>query len=230
MTTRDALLDFCFDGRRPPLAAEFAAWLQDSRRFQAFATEHQAKIRAKLRGVRDEGGMLDLRAELLAALLLLREPSFQVAYEAYAARKQRGPDFTVTYKTHTPFNVEVRRLRSGEWAAAAPHPKLPTVVCDKVGQMPPSTVNLLWLAADGELRTDDVAAALAALRYKAETKDDAFFARQGFAGAGAFLQQVRRLSAIAIRPPETPAVWLNPLARHPAPAAIVQALQRLGPA
>src|SRR6185369_2610002 len=103
---------------------------------------------------RDENGMNDLRAELETAALLLREERFTLEYEKYAALKQRGPDFTVTFKTHTPFNVEVRRIRSLELDdenAEARIGKLMSVLCEKVRQMPPSIVNLLWLVpASGE--------------------------------------------------------------------------------
>lgn len=234
MAYLDELIGYCFDGQQLPLAAEFAQWVQDSRRFRAFAHENRAKIRAKLRSVRDEGGLLDLRAELLAAAVLLREERFQVAYETYAAGRQRGPDFTVTFKTHTPFNVEVRRLRSSEGAGSAeaalagPQGKLMAVICDKIGQMPPSMVNLLWLAVDGELGEDDVTVAMASLRRRADAKDEAFFTHHGFADAASFLQQQRRLSGIVIRQVNAAAVWLNPPARHPAPRELVNALRRLG--
>jgi hypothetical protein len=101
--------------------------------------------------VRDEDGMKDLRAELETALWLLREKRFTLEYEKYAASKQRGPDFTVTFKTHTLFNVEVRRIRSAKLDDAdveARIGKLMAALCDKVRQMPPSIVNLLWLVAE----------------------------------------------------------------------------------
>ncbi len=114
MADLDDLLDYIFDGKQPALYPEFEGWVRGSRRFRAFATSYRGKIRAKLKNVRDEGGMKDLRAELETAALLLREERFTLEYEKYAASKQRGPDFTVTFKTHTPFNVEVRRIRSVE--------------------------------------------------------------------------------------------------------------------
>jgi hypothetical protein len=233
----DELRDSCFDGQTTPLALEFGAWLHASRRFRTFAGEHRTKIRAKVRSVRDTAGMLDLRAELLAAMVLLREERFQVAYETYAAAKQRGPDFTVTFKTHTPFNVEVRRVRRSELpedearaaAAAARNGKLLAVLCDKVGQMPPSIVNLLWLAADGELGEQDVAAAAAGLRALAEAKDEPFFARHG-ATSATFLQQYRRLSGVVAWQHGGIGLWLNPLARHAVPGELANALRRLGQA
>ena len=55
--------------------------------------------------------MLDLRCELCVAYKLLQERKFEVAYEQDGLRKGRAPDFTVTWKTHTVFNVEVKRFR-----------------------------------------------------------------------------------------------------------------------
>ena len=122
------------------------------RRFKAFAISYRTKIRAKLKG-RGRTGIKDVRAELETALLLLRSERFTLEYEKYLASKQRRPDFTVTYKTHTPFNVEVRRIQSIELEQAntdAHLIKLMAVLCEKLGQMPPSVINLLWLTAEHE--------------------------------------------------------------------------------
>ncbi len=242
MTVLKELLDYSFDGSKPALYFEYAGWLRESRRFRAFATAQRDKIRAKLRTVRDEEGMLDLRAELETAVLLLRDERFTLAYESYAASRRRGPDYTVTYKTHTLFNVEVRRIRSAEAAEAdgaagaegadnaesgARTGKLVAVLCDKVGQMPPGIVNLLWLAAQQPLHEADLARAAAALRRRAEGKDDGFFVRRGYANATAFLRQYSRLSGIVVRGPGAIALWPNPLARHKVPPAIATAIQRL---
>lgn len=230
MTTLDALLDSIFEGNPTTLYADFAAWAQESRRFRAFATEHRTKIRAKLRHAHGEGGMQDLRAEIETAALLLREKRFTLEYEKYAAAKGRGPDFTVTYKTHTPFNVEVRRIRGTELDAAdadARKGKLMAVLCDKVGQMPPGNINLLWLAADGDLTEADVIDAATALRLLAERKDEDYFTRRGWESAAAFLRQYRRLSGIVLRAAGQTVPWLNPLAQHKAPPDLVRAIARL---
>src|SRR5690606_31533679 len=127
------------------LYREFDGGVRGSRRYKAFATTYRGKIGSKLKNVRDDAGMKDLRAELETAAILLREERFALEYERYAALKQRGPDFTVTFKTHTPFNVEVRRIRNVELEDADPEAhigKLMAVLCDKVGQMPPGIVNI----------------------------------------------------------------------------------------
>lgn len=230
MTALDDLLDYIFDGKKPALYPDFEGWVQESRRFKAFATTYRAKIRAKLKNVRDEGSMTDLRAELETAAILLREERFTLEYEKYTASKQRGPDYTVTFKTHTPFNVEVRRIRSIELDdedTEAPIGKLMAVLCDKVGQMPPSIVNLLWLIAEREISEADLTHTMATLRQLAERKDEAFFTRRRFESAAAFLKQYRQLSGIVLRQSGANVLWLNSLARHKAPPEIVTAIQRL---
>jgi hypothetical protein len=230
MTTFDALFDDIFDGKKPALYPEFVAWVQESRRFRAFAISHRVKIRTKLRNVRDDAGMRDLRAELETAALLLRDERFTLEYEKYAATKRRGPDFTVTFRTHTPFNVEVRRVRSVESDGEdsdARNEKLMAVLCDKVGQMPPSMVNLLWLSAEREVTEVEVVRVATDLRQRVERKADDFFSRRGFQSAGHFLRQFGQLSGIVLRLSGENAVWLNPLARHKTPPEIVRAIQRL---
>ncbi len=230
MTALDDLLTTIFDGQQPALASEFEVWVRQSRRFKAFATQYRGKIRTKLRNVRDDGGLKDVRAELETAALLLRDERFTVEYETYAAARQRGPDFTVTFRTHTRFNVEVRRVRSLELDdadAEARTAKLMAVLCDKVGQMPPSIVNLLWLIAEPETTEADLNRAVSTLRQLAERKTEDFFTRRGFASAADFLKQYRQLSGIVFHQPHQNTVWLNALARHKPPPDIVTALQRL---
>jgi hypothetical protein len=229
--TRDELLDYIFDGQKPELYPDFEGWLRGSRRFAAFAETYRGKIRAKLKNARDEGGLKDVRAELAIAALLLREERFTLEYEQYAAAKQRGPDFTVTFKTHTPFNVEVRRMRGvelDEGDIEAHTGKLMAVLGDKVGQMPPSIINLLWLLAGQEIPEADLIRATTTLRQLAEGKAEAFFTRRGFESAADFLKRYQRLSGIVLRQSGENAVWLNPLARHKTPPEIVTAIKRLG--
>lgn len=230
MPTLDDLLNEIFDGKRPAFYPEFESWVRTSRRFRTFASAHRVKIRTKLKHARDESGMQDLRAELEAAMLLLRDERFTLDYEKYAASRQRGPDFSVTFKTHTPFNVEVRRIRHADMDAGdadAYTGKLITVLVDKVGQMPPSVVNLLWLAAEGAISEDDLNRVNAALRQMAERKMDEFFSRRGHEGAAEFLRRYAQLSGIVVRQPGGIMIWLNALARHKTPPEIVNALRRL---
>ena len=230
MTALDDLLEDIFDGKKTALYPEFEGWVRRSRRFKTFAINYRGKIRAKLKNVRDEGGMKDLRAELETAALLLREARFTIEYEKYAASRQRGPDFTVTFKTHTPFNLEVRHIRSIELDDGdidARIGKLMAVLCDKVGQMPPSIINLLWLIAEYEISEADLTRAVKTLRQLAEGKAEAFFTQCGFKSASHFFKQYRQLSGIILRQSDKNVLWLNSLARHKAPPEIVTAIQRL---
>jgi hypothetical protein len=230
MTAIDDLLDYIFDNKQPALYAEFASWVKESRRFKAFAIYYRAKIRTKLKSVRDEEGMKELRLELETAMLLLREERFTLEYEKYAASRQRGPDFTVTFKTHTPFNVEVRRIRStelDEGDSDAHIGKLMAVLCDKVGQTQPGIVNLLWLITEREISEADLTRAVTTLRQLADSKNEDFFTRRGFKNATDFLKQYRQLSGIVLRQAGGNMLWLNALARHKAPPEIMTAIQRL---
>lgn len=231
MAEIDDLLADIFDGKKPALYGEFEGWVRGSRRFKTFANTYRTKIRSKLRSLRDEHGANDLRAELETAAILLRESQFALEYEKYAASGGRGPDFTVTFKTHTPFNLEVRRIRGMELDDNGEDDgriaKLMTVLCDKVGQMPPSFVNILWLTAERALSEADLTQAATTLRLMAERKNEDYFTRRGYKNAADFLRQYRQLSGIILRQAGGNIVWLNPLARHQAPPAMVTALRRV---
>ena len=230
MASIDDLLDYIFDGKKSALYLEFKGWVQESRRFKAFATDYRDKIRSKLRNIREESGVKDLRAELETATILLREERFMLEYEKYAASKQRGPDFTITFKTHTPFNVEVRRIRNVELddeSAEARIGKLMAALCDKVGQMPPSIVNLLWLVSEREITEAELTHSVTKLRQLAESKTEDFFTRRGFESATHFLKQYRQLSGIVLRQSSEKVLWLNSLTRHKAPPEVVTAIRRL---
>jgi hypothetical protein len=202
--------------------------MRESRRFKTFVFDYRTKIRAKLKSARDADSMKEVRAELATAALLLREKRFTLEYEKYAAAKQRGPDFTVTFKTHTPFNVEVRHIHSVDSdEPAARLDKLIAVVCEKVGQMPPSIVNLLWLVDEREIAEADLVQAVTTLRNLAEHKDEDFFTGRRFDSAAHFLKQFRQLSGIILYQSGENVVWLNSVARHQAPPDIVRAIQRI---
>lgn len=237
------LLPYIFTNTRLPLAVQFARWVQESPRFRAFAETYRDKIRKKVRGITEAEGYRDLQAELAAAYFLTLERRFSVEYEKYGVGKQRGPDFSITYKTHTRFDVEVTRLRLGQAgeAGAAPEPgKLANTLCAKLEQLLPSMVNVLVLAADdAPKRGDDssvdagqalenwLLSATTLLQGRAERKDDEFFVRRGFLGARDFLRHYNRLSAVRLVAPDAPPVlWLQPQARHPLPPDLATILRR----
>lgn len=101
-----------FDDSPHTLAQPFEDWLTNSKSFALFVQTYQQKIRKKIRMSRDDEERYDLYCELRTAYLLVQEPKFVVAYELYTKQQGRSPDFAVTYRTHTPFHVEVTRLRA----------------------------------------------------------------------------------------------------------------------
>lgn len=234
----DELLAHIFESKSHTLAAQFAIWGASSTRFRTFADRYRDKIRKKVRGTRDQEGLLDLQFELEVAHLLLSERRFAVEYERGGVGKQRGPDYYVTFRTNLPFNVEVKRIRATEADRSAEPPeysRIASTACQKIGQLPAGMLNLLALTSDGVPYQDaDIAAAMLGLRGRAERKDDPFFVRRGFSGAGDFLKQYQRLSAVLFHPHLTPgsrqasSLWLNPLARQRLPDELRNALRRLG--
>jgi len=231
------LLTYIFSGSHYSFAALFAAWLNASPPFKVFAEAQRAKIRKKVQNTRDEETRRDLEAELATAYWLLQERRFTLDYELYGAEKARGPDFTVTFRTRIRFNVEVTRLRRGAAAVppdpAAARPKILNSLCAKLGQMPPSIINVLLLVGDGDTYdAEAVGAAIRLLGDRATHKDDEFFIRRGFTSARDFQRQYARLSAVLFRPlpdagPPAPAtLWLNTQARHPLPSDIAAILQK----
>lgn len=220
------LAPYIFTNTRLPLAVQFAGWVEESPRFRAFAQVYRDKIRKKVRGISDSEGYRDLQAELATAYFLVQEKRFAVEYEKYGLGKQRGPDFSVTYKTHIRFDVEVARVRGG---GSAPEPgKLTGTLTAKLAQLPPSMMNVLVLAADGaESSEDDLAGGLRMLQERVERKDDEYFARRGFVGARDFVRHYSRLSAIRLVTPGAPPVLrLLPQARHPLPPDLANILRR----
>jgi hypothetical protein len=214
------LLTALFGGDRHALSAACAAWMAASRPFRAFLMEHATKIRKKVRQAGNGETLGDLRLEMSAAYhMLTADRRVTLDYEHYLADKTRGPDFTVTFKGHVVFNLEVRRLRT---AAAAR--KLGDVLCEKLRQMPTGAVNVLLVGVDGGAAGDvDCAATARQLVQRAESKEDAYFAARGFRDARDFLRALQRLSAVVVRAgwadaaTAMAALWLNPLAKHPLP-------------
>jgi hypothetical protein len=226
------LVSYIFENRPHPLAPTFEGWLRESRRFKAFAEQYKDKIRRKLRTLPNERARLeDLRFELEVAYRLHREASFMVAYEPGAAHKGRSPDFTVTYKTHTPFNVEATRMQiaptdtSPDTTISPLAYKLIEMMCDKVGQMQPGLINILITTSEREASEDDLKAAMTALRLLAERKVEPFFIGRGFKDAAEFLKQFRNLSAIAYV--KGTSLWLNSLAKHPLSKELTAGVRRV---
>jgi hypothetical protein len=194
VTAVERLAEHLFDpGRDDAMAAELAAWLASSARFRTFAEANRDKIRKKVRTAADPAALRDVRAELQAARLLLTDPRFELAFEAYGSGKL-GPDFTVTYGRGRNFNLEVTRLRRLPSTTVFAAPLLA-----KLRQLPPSAPNVLLVAIEGDTAEAlDVAAATRTLRSRADAKDEAFFTARGFDGARRFYERYLRLGAVLV--------------------------------
>ena len=226
--TDSELLTTIFGGETHPLREACASWIMSSRPFRAFLAENAGKIRKKSRLASDEESLRDVRLEMDAAYHLLADRRVALAYERYLADKMRGPDFTVTFKGHIVFNVEVKRLR-----APLQEGKLGGAICEKLHQMPPSAINVLLVGMDTNAPSElDSAAIIKRLVLRAETKQDSFFSERGFRDARDFLRALQRLSGLLLRPnwydapPSSPILWLNPQARLPLPDDVRKLLQR----
>jgi hypothetical protein len=232
-----ALLNIIFENRQPLWTTEFEQWIRESRRFRAFAETYRDKIRKKLRNAQDDAALKDLYFELETAYRLLQDERMLLEYEKLAQLKQRAPDFTATYRVNTLFNVEVTRLRFPSESKSIDSDEIERVktrklldgVCDKLGQMLPSTINVLLMIAGWEVSQAKLLTTINTLRMRAETKQDSFFTRQGFQDSRDFLKHFQRLSIVFCRGDQerVGVIYINPLARHPIPKELLNALQRL---
>ncbi len=215
-----ALLD---PGRDPALADELARWLASSPRFGAFAEAHEAKIRKKLRGAADAEALRDVRAELLAARLLLADRRLELAFEAYGSARG-GPDFTITFRATRTLNLEITRLRRVPDAAG-----LAGALVAKLRQLPPGTPNVLVVAIDGSSAANvDVEGAVRAVRARADARDEAFLVARGFDGTRAFYDRFLRLGVViawceGAEAEARAAPWVNRSARIAVPDRALEA-------
>ncbi len=183
--------DVVGDANTSGIEDELLAWLAGSPRFRAFVEANRDKIRKKLRTAGDADALRDVRAELLAARLLLAERRVELAFEAYGAGR-RGPDFTLTFRGTRTFNLEVTRLGREPSATA-----LAATILGKLRQLPPSVPNALVVAIDADAADgDELSLAARSLRARADAKDEAFFARAGLDGSRGFYDRYLRLGAV----------------------------------
>ncbi|MGE5334498.1 MAG: hypothetical protein ACM3N4_07350 [Nitrososphaerota archaeon] len=209
-----------------PLAASCQDWAIANPRFAAFLDSYQGKIGKKLRSITDSDGYPDLLAELDVAHRLLADRSFALIYEPFRAEHQRGPDFGVTFKTHTSFTVEVRHLRP---STTAIDQRVAAVLAEKLRQLPASTPNVLALKNEtgSYIAAEHLQTALNGLAAIAQRRDDEACAQRGFAGARDLLRRMERLSAVAVLEPPPEVLYEHPRARHGLPTDLRKALARV---
>lgn len=197
---------------------ELATWLAGLSRFRAFTDANRDKIRKKLRLATDADALLDVRAELLAARLLLVDRHIELAFEPGGATRG-GPDFAVTYRRARAFNLEVTRPRGTN--ASRP-------ILAKLRQLPIGHANVLLLAVPAASASWDVAIAVRDIRSRADAKEEEFFSRRGFAGTRDFYDRFLRLGAVITwsEPTASPGgadAWVNGSVRIPAPERALRA-------
>jgi hypothetical protein len=231
----DESLHYLFDGQPHPLAAEMETWLRSSRRFGAFVTAFQDKIRKKLRVTQDQETLYDLRLELETAYLLLQERALSVAYEPEQSKQGRSPDFAVSFTTSMSFMVEVTRLRDASYSETKDlvvGERLADAICSKLGQLLPQRSNVLIVGGAAlPLRQSELASVMLRIQQRAERDDHALSPRYGFRERADFFRHYQRLSEVLVRSSslravERPVVWVNPQAKHPLPGRVRTVLYR----
>jgi hypothetical protein len=238
MSSSSELFEQIFSTAAPLLTPQVAAWQAAAPRLRSFIETYRDKIRKKVRGAQIDGGLDDVLAELAVAAFLLRDRRLTVEFEKLGVGKARAPDLTVTFKTHTPFHVEVTRLRpagaDGSGGEDALTRKMANTFLAKLSQLQPSAINLLAFVVDEQNDGGHaIEAAVERLRSHALQKDDPFFASRGLVNSRHFQRQQARLSGVILctcTPPAGPrltTLWLNPQARHPIPTELKNVLRAL---
>ncbi|MCG8347893.1 MAG: hypothetical protein MI924_08960 [Chloroflexales bacterium] len=223
--TTNELLPALFGHAEHPLAQQCAGVLDCSAPLRSFAWTHRTKIRKKVRNATNSAITRDLRCDLAVAALLAADRRHTLTYEPLAAANQRGPDFLLPYKDHTPVYVEVSRIRPRVGAARDPHERLAAAIVGKLAQLANDDANLLVLVNDDEsIAPAEISAVVQRLRRKAEAKDDAYFAFRGLEGARAFQHQIVRLSGVMLATPADGSQGLATLlgARRPLPPELAR--------
>lgn len=195
---------------RPALQSDLGNWIEDNPRFGSFISEHQDKVRKKLK-TSDEQARLDVRAELWVAYLILRDRRFQLKFEAYGSG-QRGPDLSVTFRENERFNLEVTRLRATEATDKAA--RMANVISGKLRQLPIDVPNGLVITTNAiSLDYESLAEAarlLKSQKFNTEPALQALYPRL----SGIFaLDESNSPTGVAFAP--------NREARHPLPTEVV---------
>ena len=206
------------------LSDELGTWLTDSPRFRSFADAHRDKIRKKLRTAGDEAARTDVRAELEVARWLLDDRRIELAFEPRGSTGG-GPDYALTYRDHPAFDLEVTRPRH-----ALDRDGLAATLLVKLRQLPPGVANVILIVGHGITVTEtDVGAAVRAIRARADTKDEPYFARRGFESTRQFYDRFLRLGAVLVWDSsggsgQPTVAWRNASARIAVPERAVAAV------
>jgi hypothetical protein len=234
MTKQADLIAYLFEGQPHLLSGELFQWLDASSRFTAFVETYRDKVRKKIRLASEQEKILDLRSELEVAACLLRDRRLDVAYEPYPSTKGRGPDFAVTYRVNTVFNIEVARMRVDENGLDGLHlprkeERFLRILLYKLGQMQPGMPNLLVIHTSPELaRSLDLGRLMQEIKTRAEGKDPSFYEISRYASPAAFYRDFLHLNAIVLvaGSPGTQ-LWVNKQARPALPGEALRLVSSL---
>jgi hypothetical protein len=222
---RELLLDL-FGGLGHPLATHCAVELAGSPRFGTFLERYRGKIGRKARSLEKPESWPDLWLELWTAARLLADRRFEVVYESFGAQKVRGPDLTLTFRTHTLCHVEIKHVRTelsfAKWAE---------IVCTKLGQLPTGATSVLLVGTGPEIAESCSAeTALRELARRAQQGESEIFARYGLPEARDYSRQITRLGGVLhianwdLTAPARQSLWLNLAARHRLPPDLARAV------
>ena len=221
----------------PPPTAEaeevLTRWILQSRRFQSFMVEYRVKVRKKLRLAQTPESLQSLLLELDIARHLVNDPRCRVEYEKYGQNKERNPDLTITFRTHTCFNLEATCVQMAHGGAEGRTEKLIRVVCEKLGQSVPQMLNCLVVATEGGSMTEDeVNVAMKLLKRRVEQREAELLSRVEWNDPSDFYKQFQWLNGIVLcsfseqgDSPKT-VVWVNSQSRYPLPPDIHVLLQQ----
>lgn len=195
-----------------------AGWLATSRRFASFVEEQLPKVRKKLRMAGDAQGTLEVLFELEVAFRVLSVKAHGLAYEPFAAAKERGPDFAVTFNGRPWFLLEVTRSND---VTSAPQ-RLARSIIGKLGQLRSEGPNVVLVGVEGAAPAqEELSAVMVAAVRAAEAADQAYFARLGLRDRKQFFQRYDRLAAVMLRDKVAGGgtggglvSWFNPRARR----------------
>lgn len=230
--TKGELIAFLFTPPTSQAEEILTPWILQSRRFQAFLVEYRAKVRKKLRYVSTRRNMQSLLLELDIARQLVEDPRCQVEYEKYGQGNQRNPDLTITFRARTCFHLEATCIQIAQGDTEGRAEKLVRIVCTKLGQMLPQSLNCLIIATEGgSLTQEEVNAAMKRLKRRVEQRESDFLSHDEFDDPSGFFKQFQWLNGIVFSAvPETEdtpqtAIWINPQSRYPLPSDIRTLLQ-----
>lgn len=222
-------------GLEHPLADPLRRWCLDSRPFVDFVEAHQSKIRKKVRHAQTEEQRGDVLAELAVAFFWLTDRRFEVRYEAHKASGQRSNDLEVMFKTHTPLQVEVTRLRlTSPVESAAATLRLARALCEKITQFAGGQINLLVVVVPPEALQLALLPSALRLLDRASTNPAESEGPLQPASVQAFQRGRPRLSAAALCAfdanwqAQAAQLWLGGQARQPLPPEVARFFKRFG--